>query len=109
VRQLLEGVFIDVRRGESHKLAATIQEELFTALHEVNPALENRGVKSAPFAVLVGTEMPAILTEVSCLSNPEEVELLASPAYRQEIAQALFRGILSYAKALHHSTEKGNY
>lgn len=108
VRQLLEEVVIDVRRGESHHLAATIQEALFTALHEVNPALENRGVKSAPFAVLVGTEMPAILTEVSCVSNPEEAALLASPAYRQEIARALFRGILSYARALQHSTKKGN-
>ena len=107
VRQLLEDMFIDVRRGESRKLAATIQEELFVALHEVNPALENRGVKSAPFAVLVGTTMPAILTEVSCLSNPEEVQLLASSGYRQAIAQALFRGILSYAKALQHSTKKG--
>lgn len=107
VRQLLEDVFIDVKREESRKLAVTIQEELFTALHEVNPELENRGVKSAPFAVLVGTAMPAILTEVSCLSNPEEVQLLASSGYRQEIAQALFRGILSYAKALQHSTKKG--
>jgi len=108
VRQLLEDVFIDVRRGESRKLAETIQAALFTTLYEVNPALEDRGVKSAPFAVLVGTEMPAILTEVSCLSNPEEVQLLASPGYRQEIARALFRGILSYAKALQHSTEKGS-
>ena len=107
VRQLLEDMFIDVRRGESRKLAVTIQEELFATLREVNPALENRGVKSAPFAVLVGTTMPAILTEVSCLSNPEEAQLLASSGYRQEIAQALFRGILSYAKALEHSTQKG--
>jgi N-acetylmuramoyl-L-alanine amidase len=108
VRQLLEDVFIDVRRGESRKLAETIQEELFTTLHEVNPALENRGVKSAPFAVLVGTEMPAILTEVSCLSNHDEALLLTSPVYRQEIAHALFRGILSYGKALQHPTQKGS-
>lgn len=108
VRQLLEDVFLDVRRGESHKLATTIQEALVTTLYAINPALEDRGVKSAPFAVLVGTKMPAILTEVSCLSNPEEVKLLASPLYRQEIAQALFRGILTYATTLQRSTEKGN-
>jgi N-acetylmuramoyl-L-alanine amidase len=108
IRQLLEDMFTDVKRGESRKLAETVQEELFIALRDINPALENRGVKTAPFAVLVGTEMPAILTEVSCLSNDEEVQLLASPAYRQEIAQALFRGILAYAQVLEHSTKKGS-
>ena len=74
--------------------------ELFRSLSAINPGLENRGVKMAPFAVLVGTEMPAILVEVSCLSNEEEVKLLTSADYRDQIAAALLRGIRSYSKDL---------
>jgi N-acetylmuramoyl-L-alanine amidase len=46
--------------------------------------------------VLVGTEMPAILAEVSCLSNQKEAELLATEAYRQTIAEALLAGLDAY-------------
>ena len=79
-----------------------------TSLRPKPPALVNRGVKTAPFAVLVGTEMPAILAEVACLSNAAEAQLLATAQYRQAIAQALFQGIRAYAQALNHSAKKGS-
>jgi N-acetylmuramoyl-L-alanine amidase len=99
-RRLLEKIYIDERRDESRALARTINAELYRALSAVNPGLENRGVKMAPFAVLVGTEMPAILVEVSCLSNEEEAELLTTDDYRARIAAALLRGIRSYSRDL---------
>jgi N-acetylmuramoyl-L-alanine amidase len=99
-RRLLEKVYIDARRDESHALARSLNTELFRSLSEVNPALENRGVKTAPFAVLVGTEMPAVLVEVSCLSNEADVRLLTMADYRDRIATALLRGIRSYATDL---------
>jgi N-acetylmuramoyl-L-alanine amidase len=99
-RRLLEKIYIDERRDESRALARTINAELFRALSAVNPGLENRGVKMAPFAVLVGTEMPAILVEVSCLSNENEAELLTTDDYRARIAAALLRGIRSYSREL---------
>jgi N-acetylmuramoyl-L-alanine amidase len=99
-RHLLEKIYIDNRRDESRALARAINGELYRSLRQRNPRLENRGVKTAPFAVLVGTEMPAILVEVSCLSNEEEVDLLASADYREQIAGALLRGIRSYTSDL---------
>jgi N-acetylmuramoyl-L-alanine amidase len=99
-RGLLERIYIDARRDESHALAKSVNTELYRSLSEVNPGLENRGVKMAPFAVLVGTEMPAILAEVSCLSNEADVSLLTKADYRDKIASALLRGIRSYASAL---------
>jgi N-acetylmuramoyl-L-alanine amidase len=98
-RRLLEGVYVNVRQTESRKLAHTVQQELVTVLGNTNPALRNKGVRSAPFLVLVATESPGILAEVSCLSNEEEASRLAEPAYRQRIARALFLGIHAYADA----------
>lgn len=102
-RRILEHIYLSVRRDESRRLAETLQQTMVTSLHPKNPSLVNRGVKTAPFAVLVGTDMPAILAEVACLSNAEEAQLLATPQYRQEIAQALFQGIRAYAQALNRS------
>ena len=99
-RRLLAKIFSDARREESQTLAQRLNAELYRSLREVNPALENRGVKTAPFAVLVGTEMPAILVEVSCLSNEADVDLLTTADYRSRVAQALLKGIQSYANGL---------
>jgi N-acetylmuramoyl-L-alanine amidase len=100
MRKLLDRIYADVRHEKSHKLAETVQSSLFGSLRKVNPELEDRGVKAAPFIVLLSTEMPAILAEVSCLSNEDEAELLAKPLYRQYIAEALAAGVRSYADAV---------
>jgi N-acetylmuramoyl-L-alanine amidase len=98
-RRLLEGVYANVRQAESRKLAQTVQQELVAVLGDTNPAIRDKGVRSAPFLVLVATDSPGILAEVSCLSNDEEASRLAEPAYRQRIARALFHGIHEYAEA----------
>jgi N-acetylmuramoyl-L-alanine amidase len=107
--RLLESVYLDVRRTESHQLASTIQQELTRMLRKVTPTPIDRGVKMAPFLVLVATNMPAVLVEVSYLSNEEEARLLATPEHRQRLAQALFQGIRAYADTFnHHATKKGS-
>jgi N-acetylmuramoyl-L-alanine amidase len=107
LRKLLDRVYADVRRDESHRLAAVVQNQLFSGLRGVDPGLENWGVKRAPFIVLVATEMPAILAEVGCLSNEREAEMLRSGAYREQIARALFHGIHAYASANDAPQKKG--
>jgi N-acetylmuramoyl-L-alanine amidase len=99
-RRLLDAIYADVRRGESRRLAEAVQGALFEVLRTENADIVDRGVMSAPFAVLVDTTMPAILSEVACLSNEREARLLAIPGYRQRIAEALARGILDYAHAM---------
>ncbi|MCD4748807.1 MAG: N-acetylmuramoyl-L-alanine amidase [Thermoanaerobaculales bacterium] len=96
-RRLLEVIYADVRREESRRLARSVQDSLFEVLRTENPDIVSRGVMSAPFAVLVATEMPAILAEVACLSNDREARLLAIPAYRQKIADALAEGVFRFA------------
>jgi N-acetylmuramoyl-L-alanine amidase len=98
LRSLLEKIFTDARRDESRRLAHTVQRALVQAMRKTDPTLRDRGVKMAPFVVLVATEMPAILAEVSCLSNAEEAARLSSPGYRERIAQALVTGVTTFAR-----------
>ncbi|HVS63081.1 MAG TPA: N-acetylmuramoyl-L-alanine amidase [Thermoanaerobaculia bacterium] len=102
-RTLLDGIYADARRDVSRDLAASIHHELVRHLRKVSPNLRDRGVKTAPFVVLIGTQMPAVLAEVSCLSSTEEIALLREPSYRQQIAEALHAGIASYARSLEPS------
>lgn len=97
MRKLLDRIYADVRQDKSKKLAQVMQSSLFSSLGKINPKIEDRGVKAAPFIVLLSTEMPAILAEVSCLSNEEEARLLTKPLYRQYIAEALAQGVRAYA------------
>jgi N-acetylmuramoyl-L-alanine amidase len=78
---------------ESAALAESIQNELNALLHT-----ENRGIKQAPFRVLVGASMPAVLVEAGFLSNGEEARKLATPEFRQSVAEAIARAVLSYLK-----------
>jgi N-acetylmuramoyl-L-alanine amidase len=105
-RKLLEKMYTDVKRGESRKLAEAVQDRLVQTLQKTNPTLTPRAVKTAPFVVLIGTAMPAILTEVACLSNEDDEHLLASAEYRGQIARALFTGIREYTTTLQHASTK---
>ncbi len=97
LRRFLDGVYAQARQDESRALATAIQKSLFGRLRAENADLRDRGVKSAPFVVLIGAGMPAILTEVSCLSDSREIERLRDESYLQSIAEALDAGIRSYA------------
>ena len=66
----------------------------------VSRGIHNRGVRKAPFVVLIGANMPSILTEISFLSNPRSERLLRQPKYREDIAKALFSGIEDYINNL---------
>lgn len=106
--RLLEKLYTDARQQNSRSFATRVQQMLFSSLKPANPELLDRGVKQAPFVVLVGTTMPAILAEVACLSSTQDLELLARPLYRESIAEALARGIRRYADDMNPSQGKGS-
>lgn len=107
LRTLLEEIYVGVRQDQSRRLAESVQASLLASLRSISPHVEDRGVKTAPFIVLMKTEMPAILAEVSCLSNEREAELLTKPLYRQFLAEAVFKGIRAYSEALTNPELKG--
>ncbi|MBZ5614803.1 MAG: N-acetylmuramoyl-L-alanine amidase [Acidobacteriia bacterium] len=84
---------------ESRRLAASVQRALYAKVAASGPDIRNRGIKDRAFAVLTGTTMPAILTEISFVSSPTDERNLQSATYRQQIAEALFKGIARYEEA----------
>ena len=94
---------VDVREKvlQSRRFAEDVQKSLYRTLKTKSPATRNRGVREASYVVLTGTTMPAILSEVSFVSSPEDESKLESAAYRQEIAEALYKGVAAYAESSH--------
>lgn len=92
---LLEKIALNAKVSESREFAARMQRALVDSLKSYD-----RGVKRAPFIVLIGAEMPAILAEVGFISNPRDEARMKQPAERQKIAESLFKGIASYAASL---------
>ncbi len=87
---------------ESKEFANRMQTALYAFSAKNVAGSKNRGVKSAPFAVLIGANMPSVLVEVGFLSNTREENLLKKPDYRQKMADALYRGVTRYTDSLSH-------
>jgi N-acetylmuramoyl-L-alanine amidase len=89
---------------ESREFAADIQESLAKRIQKLNRTVKDRGVRKAPFVVLIGADMPSILTEISFLSNPADEQLLKKPEHRQRVAEGLYQGVASYLQSLNSMT-----
>jgi N-acetylmuramoyl-L-alanine amidase len=98
---LVKKITQNERVAESKLLAAEIQDTLSRRLQLVSRHEKNRGVKQAPFIVLTGANMPAVLSEISFVSNASDETLLLGNGQRQRIADGLYRGIASYLDGLH--------
>jgi N-acetylmuramoyl-L-alanine amidase len=102
LQDLLKKIALDDKVEESKEFASRIQTALFGALSRDNSRLRNRGVRKAPFVVLIGASMPSVLAEIAFLSNPREETLLKKTAQRQRIAEGLYKGLAAYANTLSH-------
>ena len=85
---------------ESRELAEDIQDSLAKRIQKTAKPVKNRGVRKAPFVVLIGADMPSILTEISFLSNPADEQLLKKPEHRQHIAEGVYQGVAAYLQNL---------
>ena len=90
------------KRDESREFAAHIQAATHALATQTYGKLYNRGVRHSPLVVLIGATMPAVLVEVGFISNPKEEALLKRADHRQKVAEALYKGVLSYARSLSH-------
>jgi N-acetylmuramoyl-L-alanine amidase len=97
---LVKKITLKDKIDESREFAADVQKSLYDNLEEGNPGLRDRGIKKAPFVVLIGANMPSILAEISFLTNSDDARQLQQPAYRQRIAESLYRGVSRYISGL---------
>lgn len=109
LRDLLQKIAMQDKINESREFAAKVNNALYRVWGQA-AATRNRGVKKAPFVVLIGANMPSVLAEIGFLSNPRDEQEMKKPATRQRIAEALYRGIAQYADSLSHFTvaRRGN-
>ncbi len=96
LQDLIKKIARNEKIEESKELAGDIQDTLTQRLQLVSRSERNRGVKKAPFVVLIGADMPSVLSEISFVSNPSDEKLLRKTDQRQRIADGLYRGIASY-------------
>jgi len=98
---LVQKITPNEKKEQSKQLAEQIQTTLSQRLQLVSRREKDRGVKQAPFLVLIGANMPAVLSEISFVSNASDENLLLQGEQRQRIAEGLYRGITGYLEALH--------
>ncbi len=97
---LVKKIALKEKVEESREFATDVQHSLYQGLAGKERTMKDRGVKKAPFIVLIGANMPSILAEISFVSNPADERKLQTPEYRQKIAEALYRGIARYINGL---------
>ncbi len=100
LQDLVKKIALKEKIEESREFASDVQESLYGGLSLRNAGIRNRGVKKAPFIVLIGANMPSILAEISFVSNPTDERKLETAEHRQRIAESLYRGVSKYVNGL---------
>jgi N-acetylmuramoyl-L-alanine amidase len=97
--EIVRAIAMNNKRAESRDFASMVQNSMYTEMRKSNKELRNLGVKQAPFMVLVGATMPAVLAEISFITNRQDATLLKTDKYRQQIADALLAGVKRYQQS----------
>jgi N-acetylmuramoyl-L-alanine amidase len=97
---IVKAIALNNKIDESRDFAMMVQASMHDVLRKTDRNARSLGVKQAPFTVLIGATMPSVLAEVSFLTNRNDATLLRSQAYRQQIAEALYAGIMKYGNSL---------
>jgi N-acetylmuramoyl-L-alanine amidase len=97
---LVKKIALKDKIAESREFAADVESSLYAGLEKGNAGLKDRGVKKAPFVVLIGANMPSILAEISFVTNPTDARELEQPEYRERVAESLYRGVARYEGGL---------
>jgi N-acetylmuramoyl-L-alanine amidase len=102
LQDLLEKIALKDKVEESREFATRIQSALFSASAKGDPRARDRGIRKAPFVVLIGASMPSVLSEIGFISNAHDESIMKRGEYRERLAEALYKGLAGYANTLSH-------
>jgi N-acetylmuramoyl-L-alanine amidase len=102
LQDLLEKIALKDKVEESREFATRIQSALFSASAKGDPRARDRGIRKAPFVVLIGASMPSVLSEIGFISNAHDESIMKRSEYRERLAEALYKGLAGYANTLSH-------
>ena len=102
LQDLLAKIALKDKVEESRDFATRVQTALFALSAKSNAHAKDRGIKKAPFVVLIGANMPSVLAEVGFISNAHDETTMKRQDYRERIAEALYKGVSGYASTLSH-------
>ncbi len=106
LQDVVAKMLLNVRTKESIGLARSIQKATVRTARKQGFATKDGGTRSAPFHVLIGTSMPAVLVEIGYCTNKKEAQLLKRSDYRTALAQGIVQGIVVYQKELEKKTDE---
>lgn len=104
LKEVVSKIALRAKLDESREFAIRIQDSLHKTAVKQNKEAKDRGVKKAPFVVLIGADMPSVLAEIGFLSNTRDEALLKGSEHRDRLAEALYQAIAGYADTLSHAT-----
>jgi N-acetylmuramoyl-L-alanine amidase len=103
LQNLVKAIALNSKLDESRDFASSVQEAMVANIKPHYPSLQDRGVRTAPFYVLIGANMPSILAEIAFVSHPEEERLLRQSEHRERVAWSLCEGVRAYLETLNRT------
>jgi N-acetylmuramoyl-L-alanine amidase len=103
LQNLVKAIALNSKIDESRDFASSVQEAMVQTIRPLAPDVSDRGVRTAPFYVLIGANMPSVLAEIAFVSNPQEERLLRTTEHRERIAKSLLEGVRTYLDSLNRS------
>jgi N-acetylmuramoyl-L-alanine amidase len=103
LQNLVKAIALNSKLDESRDFASSVQEAMVANIKPHYPGIQDRGVRTAPFYVLIGANMPSVLAEIAFVSHPEEERLLRKSEHRERVAMSLFEGVRAYLDTLNRT------
>ncbi|HVR71335.1 MAG TPA: N-acetylmuramoyl-L-alanine amidase [Vicinamibacteria bacterium] len=103
LQNLVKAIALNSKLDESRDFASSVQEAMVANIKPHYPSLQDRGVRTAPFYVLIGANMPSILAEIAFVSHPEEERMLGRSEHRERVAWSLCEGVRAYLETLNRT------
>jgi N-acetylmuramoyl-L-alanine amidase len=93
---IIKDLLVNSKISESETIAKHVQKSVCKHLNEIFPEVEDRGIKQAPFYILLGSNIPSIAIFTGFLSNPKDCKMLSSEKFQKELSIGIVKGVIAF-------------